>query len=59
MQPFVELADCPTGKLTLMNDVMVKQNNVDSAFNGSWPLNQSYDGTGVIIGIIDDPFRFR
>lgn len=48
--------DIPSGKLQLLNDVMVKHNNVDSAYYGMWPLDQAYDGTGVIIGVIDDPF---
>lgn len=53
---FVKQIDCAIGKLELMNDVMVIRNNVDSAYNGIWPLDQSYDGTGVVIGIIDAPF---
>ncbi|MBP7400477.1 MAG: S8 family serine peptidase [Chitinophagales bacterium] len=56
--PFVSLIDCPKSKLHLLNDVMVIQNNVDSAYNGTWPLDQSYDGSGVVIGIIDAPFDF-
>lgn len=58
-QPFVKMMDCPKTKLHLLNDVMVIQNNVDSAYNGIWPLDQSYDGTDVIIGIIDAPFDFN
>lgn len=38
---FVEVIDIPTAKLTLLNDVMVKHNNVDSAYLGMWPLEQS------------------
>ena len=53
---FVEVIDIPTAKLTLLNDVMVKHNNVDSAYLGMWPLEQGYDGTGVVIGVIDTPF---
>lgn len=48
--------DCPTSKFTTLNDVMVKHNNVDSAYYGFWPLEMAYDGSGVVIGIIDDPF---
>lgn len=54
--PYVEVIDCPRGDLQKMNDVMVTQNNVDSAYYGYWPLDQGYDGTGVIIGIIDETF---
>lgn len=43
-------------KGNLLNDVMVLHNNVDSAFYGYWPLEQAYDGTGVVVGIIDAPF---
>ncbi len=53
---FVQVIDIPTAKLTILNDVMVKHNNVDSAYLGMWPLDQGYDGTGVVIGIIDTPF---
>ncbi|MFI5173104.1 MAG: S8 family serine peptidase, partial [Chitinophagales bacterium] len=53
---FIQLVDCPTGDLQTMNDVMVKHNNVDSAYLGIWPLEQGYDGTGIIIGVIDAPF---
>ncbi|MFN0274453.1 MAG: S8 family serine peptidase [Chitinophagales bacterium] len=55
---FVYWIDCPTGKITPLNDVMVKQNNVDSAYFGMWPLEQGYDGSGVIVGIIDAPFNY-
>lgn len=48
--------DSPQGKGTLLNDVMVIHNNVDSAYYGYWPLPQGYDGSGVVIGIIDAPF---
>ena len=53
---YVELIDCATGNLQTLNDVMVKHNNVDSAYQGLWPLDQGYDGTGVVIGVIDAPF---
>ncbi|MFN3940435.1 MAG: S8 family serine peptidase, partial [Chitinophagales bacterium] len=55
----VEVMDCPKAKLTPLNDVMVLRNNVDSAYMGMWPLDQSYDGTGVVIGIIDAPFDYN
>lgn len=48
--------DSPQGKGRLLNDVMVIHNNVDSAYYGYWPLPQGYDGTDVVIGIIDAPF---
>lgn len=57
--PSVQMMDCPKAKLTPLNDVMVIRNNVDSAYNGLWPLDQSYDGTGVVIGIIDAPFDYN
>lgn len=52
----VKLIDSPQAKGLLLNDVMTKNNNVDSAFAGYFPLEQSYDGSNVIIGIIDAPF---
>ena len=51
--------DCPQGNFRLMNDVMIHHNKADSAQQGNWPLPQGYDGTGVIIGVIDAPFDYR
>lgn len=51
-----QLIDIPTENLQLLNDVMLIHNNVDSAYQGIWPLAQGYDGTGVVVGIIDAPF---
>lgn len=48
--------DCPRGSAQLLNDVMITHNNVDSAYYGFWPLPQGYDGSDVVIGIIDAPF---
>lgn len=56
--PVVSRIDCPKAKLHLLNDVMVIQNNADSAYYGNWPLEQGYDGSGVIIGVIDAPFDY-
>ena len=53
---WVEKIDCPLGKILPMNDVMVINNNVDSAYFGYAPLVQGYDGTGVVIGDIDLPY---
>jgi subtilisin family serine protease len=58
-QDFVYWIDCPRGKLLPLNDVMTVHNNIDSAYFGVWPLDQGYDGTGVIIGIIDAPFDYK
>ena len=48
--------DIPTGNIQKLNDVMVIHNNVDSAYLGMWPLEQGYDGTDVVVGVIDAPF---
>ncbi len=53
---FIDKIECPTGKITLLNDNMVLNNNVDSAYYGYAPLLQGYDGTGVVVGVIDAPF---
>jgi subtilisin family serine protease len=55
----VQRLDCPQGKLHILNDVMLQQNNADSAQMGYFPLEQGYDGSGVVIGIIDAPFDYR
>ncbi len=51
--------DCPAGKLQLLNDVMIVQNNADSVHLGVAPLPMAYDGTGVVIGIIDAPVDYQ
>jgi len=37
----------------LMNDSMRVKNRVDQVQQGAYPLVQGYDGTGVVVGIID------
>lgn len=54
----VNFIDSPKGRPVLLNDVMRKQNNIDSAWSGYWPLPEGYDGSGVVIGILDAPFDY-
>lgn len=58
-EPFVVRIDCPQQKIIPLNDVMVLQNNIDSAYYGYAPLMQGYDGTHVVVGIIDEPFDIQ
>lgn len=41
-----------------MNDTMVIQTNVVQVHNGDAPLPQGYDGSGVVVGIIDSGIDF-
>ena len=50
--------DAPKGKLNLLNDVMIVNNNADSVHLGLGLLDSSYDGGGIVIGIIDAPFDY-
>lgn len=42
-----------------MNDTMLANSNIVDVHNGVAPLTQSYDGSGVIIGIIDTGIDFN
>jgi subtilisin family serine protease len=41
-----------------MNDTMLLNSNVIPVHNGQTPLTQTYDGTGIIIGLIDTGIDF-
>ncbi len=40
-------------QLHLLNDSMLLNNNIIAVHNGQAPLTQGYNGTGVVVGIID------
>jgi subtilisin family serine protease len=42
----------------LMNDTMLVNNRVIGVHNGDAPLTQAYDGTGVVIGVMDTGIDF-
>ncbi len=50
---FVEKIEFSGGKPVIMNDTLRINMNVNKVHNGAYPLLQAYDGTGVIVGIID------
>lgn len=41
-----------------MNDTMLRNNNIYPVHSGMSPLTQGYDGTGVVMGIIDTGIDF-
>jgi subtilisin family serine protease len=43
----------------LMNDSMIHRNRIKKVRLGTFPLSASYDGTGVIVGIIDSGTDFN
>ncbi|MEI8135846.1 MAG: S8 family peptidase [Bacteroidota bacterium] len=43
---------------TLMNDTMVVKNNIKPVKLGAAPLTMAYDGTGIVVGIIDSGTDF-
>ncbi len=45
-------------QIQVLNDTMLANNNVISVHNGQNPLAQAYDGTGIVIGIIDTGIDF-
>jgi subtilisin family serine protease len=46
-------------KLQLMGDTCVVRNRIKGIHNGALPLTQAYDGSGVIVGIIDSGTDFN
>lgn len=56
--PSVQRIEAHTGKYQPLNDTMLYRNNVVPVHAGQAPLPQSYDGTGVVIGLIDTGIDF-
>lgn len=56
--PAVLRIEARAGNYQLLNDTMLYRNNVVPVHTGQAPLSQSYDGTGVVIGIIDTGIDF-
>ncbi len=52
-KPFVKIIQGNIHRVQTMNDTMRMLSRVDEVHNGQTPLAQSFDGTGVIMGIID------
>ena len=56
--PSITRIEARPGKYQLLNDTMLSRNNVVPVHAGQSPLSQSYDGTGVVMGIIDTGIDF-
>jgi subtilisin family serine protease len=41
-----------------MNDTMLIHNRIIAVHHGDFPLNQAYDGTGVVVGVMDTGIDF-
>ena len=52
-QPFVKGSDFTLHRPVTLNDTMRVRDNVNPVHNGTNPLDTSYTGKGVLIGIID------
>ena len=57
-QPYVQFVEYQPNQLTLMNDTAMVKNRIKPVKQGMAPLSQAYDGTGVIVGIIDSGIDF-
>jgi subtilisin family serine protease len=56
---FYDRVERPYHKVQLMGDQSLINNGVVSVQAGSAPLTQGYDGTGVVIGILDSGLDFN
>jgi subtilisin family serine protease len=52
-QPFIKSSDFTLHRPATLNDTMRVRDNINPVHNGTNPLDTSYTGKGVIIGIID------
>ncbi|MCC6691091.1 MAG: S8 family peptidase [Bacteroidia bacterium] len=59
LQPFVKRMEFTNHRFLLMSDSMRIKVNVDAVQTGQAPLPQAYDGTGVVVGIIDSGTDFN
>jgi subtilisin family serine protease len=57
-EPSVLRIEARSASWQLLNDSMIYNNNVAPVHSGMSPLPQGYDGTGVVIGIIDTGIDF-
>jgi subtilisin family serine protease len=55
---FVSAIDGTLHHYAILNDTMRRKNNVDECQQGMLPLNQPYNGSGVIMGFIDTGIDF-
>lgn len=56
---FVNRIEASVPHVTLMSDSMRMKANVDQVHSGQAPLPQGYDGSGVVVGIIDSGTDFN
>ncbi len=49
----VERIEAYPQRNTIMNDTMLINNHILPVHDGTFPLTQAYDGTGVVVGIMD------
>jgi subtilisin family serine protease len=55
---FVSYLEYQPNHYTLLNDTAMVKNRIKPVKQGALPLAQAYDGTGVIVGIIDSGIDF-
>lgn len=56
--PSVIRIEARAGNRQVLNDTMLSNNNVNPVHAGMTPLPQGYNGTGVVVGIIDTGIDF-
>lgn len=55
----ISYAELKENHIKVLSDTMLLRNRIQAVRAGSAPLNQSYDGSGIIIGIIDTGIDFN
>jgi subtilisin family serine protease len=56
---YVKFVEYRPGNPQLMNDTMIIRNRIKPVKQGMAPLTQAYDGTGIIMGIMDSGIDFN
>ncbi len=57
-QPFIERIEATVNHFQTLNDTMRMKSHIDEVQQGISPLTQPYDGSGVIMGLIDAGIDF-
>jgi len=52
-QKFIQRIEASVGRYQVLNDTMRMKSHIDEVHQGLAPLTQSFDGSGIIMGLVD------